>query len=183
LVAEDGMAVKGAQAVGQFGMTLIVQDVAAAADFYRDVIGATEIRRHRAHNHGEAPGEEVLAAEMQLAGVYLKVVKENPRWREAPRPDWPRSPLSAGAPSTGIDLYVDDVDELFTRAVEAGASPQIANRGPENAYWGDRIVQFYDPFGHFWRVLTRLEEVGEDELPTRFQAQCEAYREAKRGTA
>jgi len=36
------MAVKGKQSIGQIGITLIVQDVAAAADFYRDVIGAEE---------------------------------------------------------------------------------------------------------------------------------------------
>mgnify|MGYP001329857781 CR=1 FL=1 len=68
------MAIKGAQAVGQFGVTLIVQDVAAAADFYRDVIGATEMRRHRAHNHGEAPGEDEDRQGKPFVGVSGKLL-------------------------------------------------------------------------------------------------------------
>ena len=40
------MAIKGKQAVGQLGVTLIVQDVASAADFYRDVLGAEEVQRN-----------------------------------------------------------------------------------------------------------------------------------------
>lgn len=180
---EGMMAIRGRQAVGQFGMTLIVRDVAAAADFYRDVLGARELRRNCMHNHGEAPGEEALSSEMELAGAYLTVVKENPRWGEAPRADWPRSPLSAGAPSTGINLYVDDVDAIFARAVAAGASPQIADGKPQDGYWGDRLVQFYDPSGHFWRLLTRIEELDEEELPERFHAQCEAVRAARRGAS
>jgi PhnB protein len=93
------MAIKGKQSVGQLGVTLIVQDVAAAADFYRDVLGAEEVQRNFSFGPNKPPGSEVLSAELKLAGAYLIVAKENPRWSEAPRPDWPRSPLSAGAAS------------------------------------------------------------------------------------
>jgi PhnB protein len=162
------MAIKGKQAVGQLGVTLIVRDVAAAADFYRDVLGAEEVQRNFSFNPSHPPENEPVSAELKLAGAQLIVAKENPRWRDAPRPDWPRSPVSAGAASSVLTIYVDDVDDVFARALAAGASPQMENHFPENAYWGDRIAQLHDPFGHVWRIQTRIEDLTEDELPARF---------------
>jgi PhnB protein len=148
------MALVGRQGAGQLGITLIVQDVAAAADFYRDVPGAEEVHRsHRLHPEA-APSAEPVSAELRLGGAYLVVSQENPRWREAPRPDWPRSPVSAGAASAFMTIYVDDVDAVFAKALAAGASPTITGGAPEDAFWGDRVVQFHDPAGHVWRVLT-----------------------------
>jgi PhnB protein len=98
------MAIEGKQAVGQLAVTLIVQDVASAADFYRDVLGADEVQRNFSFGPNKAPGTEAVSAELKLAGAYLIVAKENPRWSEAPRPDWPRSPLSAGATSVFLTI-------------------------------------------------------------------------------
>jgi catechol 2,3-dioxygenase-like lactoylglutathione lyase family enzyme len=71
------MAIKGKQSVGQLGVTLIVQDVAAAADFYRDVLGAEEVQRNFSFGPNKPPGSEALSAELKLAGAYLIVAKEN----------------------------------------------------------------------------------------------------------
>ncbi|WP_422013298.1 VOC family protein [Reyranella sp.] len=170
------MAVKGKQSVGQIGISLIVQDVAAAADFYRDVIGAEEIRRSFSHNPGEPPGPETLSAELVVAGARLYVAKENPRWREAPRPDWPRSPLSAGASSGFLIVYVDDVDDVFARALAAGATSLAPGQAPEETYWGDKVVRIIDPFGHGWVLQSRLEDVAEEDLAARFAAQRDRIR-------
>ena len=165
------MAVKGKQSIGQIGITLIVQDVASAADFYRDVIGAEEIRRSFSHTPGDPPGPDLLGVEFSLAGARLNVVKENPRWREAPRPDWPRSPTSAGASSSFLIVYVDDVDDVFARAQAAGATSLARDQGPQETYWGDKVVRIVDPFGHGWVIQSRLEDVEEADLAARFQAQ------------
>lgn len=167
------MAIQGRQAAGQLGLALIVKDVAAATDFYRDVLGAGEITRSFSPNPLDPPQEQPVSAELRLGTAYLMVTLENPRWREAPRPDWPRLPVSAGAPSAFMTLYVDDVDAVFARALAAGASPAAA---PEDAYWGDRVAQFHDPFGHVWRVLARREEVAPEELSGRFAAALAAHR-------
>ena len=173
------MAIKGKQSVGQIGITLIVQDVAAAADFYRDVIGAEEIKRNFSHDWVDAPGPEVVGVEFSLAGARLNVVKENPRWREAPRPDWPRSPTSAGASSGFLIVYVDDVDDVFARAVAAGATCLAKGQGPEETYWGDKVVRIIDPFGHGWVIQSRLEDVEEADLAARFEAQRARIRAAR----
>ncbi len=177
------MAIKGSQHIGQLGVCLIVKDVEAAARFYADVLGATEIRRHYSWSPIDPPGPEAISVEMLLGDVYLRVTKENPRWPNAPRPDWPRSPQSAGAPSTAFTLYVDDVDAVLAKALAVGATTQTDDKTPENAHWGDRVIQIYDPAGHFWRLQTRLEDVDIDELPARFEAQRAAYRAARQAQA
>ncbi|PZR11299.1 MAG: hypothetical protein DI532_15860 [Azospirillum brasilense] len=117
------MAIRGSQAPGELGITLIVQDVARAADFYRDILGATELRRSHALHPGAEPGMEAFWAELRLSGTPLFVTRENPRWRDAPRPDWPRAPVSAGAASSFLTLYVEDVDALLVKL-----SPQARGR-------------------------------------------------------
>ena len=173
------MAIIGRQDVAQLGLALIVRDVAAAADFYRDVLGAQEIIRNFAPNPLDEPSVEPVSAELRLGGTYLMVTLENPRWREAPRADWPRSPVSAGAASAYMTLYVDDIDAVFARAKAAGAEPTRKNDAPENGFWGDRVVQFHDPFGHVWRILTRVEDVEPAELAPRMTAMIEAHRAAR----
>ena len=173
------MAIRGGLRVGQLGVTLIVRDVAAAAAFYIDVLGAEEVHRHSSPLPTDPPGPDTHAVELRLGDAYLIVAKENPRWQEAPRPDWPRSPQSAGAASTAFTLYVDDVDDVLARAIAAGASPQTREGTPEDAFWGDRVVQFHDPAGHVWRIQTQLEDVDPADLPARFAAQCAAHRAAR----
>jgi PhnB protein len=170
------MAVKGGLRIGQLGVTLIVQDVAGAAAFYVDVLGFEEVRRHSSPIPTDPPGPDVHSVELRLGNAYLIVARENPRWKDAPRPDWPRSPTSAGAASAAYTLYVDDVADVMERALAAGATPQTRRRTPEDTYWGDRVVQFYDPFGHIWRIQQRVEDVEFDDLPARFEAQRAAYR-------
>jgi PhnB protein len=157
------MAVRGGLRAGELGVTLIVRDVAVAAEFYRIVLGAQEIRRH-----GSA--SQIDAVEMKLGGAALVVTKENPCWREAPRPDWPRSPDSAGAATSFFTVHVADVDAVLSRAIAMGASPQARGARPEDVYWGDRVAQFHDPSGHVWRIQTRLEDDEPDDLPSRFAA-------------
>ncbi|HEY4251427.1 MAG TPA: VOC family protein [Roseomonas sp.] len=164
------MAIRGGLRAGQLGVTLIVRDVPAAAAFYRAVLGAREIARYRGTDP-VPPGEAAPdAIEMRLGDAHLLVTVENPRWREAPRPDWPRSPESAGTTSTAFTLYVDDVDAVFAQALAAGATRRIPTDGPEDSYWGDRVAQFLDPAGHPWRIQTRREDIERAELPARLAA-------------
>lgn len=157
------MAIRGGLCAGELGVTLIVRDVAVAAEFYRIVLGAQEIRRH-----GSA--SEVDAIEMKLGEAALVVTRENPRWREAPRADWPRSPASAGAATSFFTVHVTDVDAVLSRAIAMGASPQARGARPEDVYWGDRVAQFHDPSGHVWRIQARLEDIDPDDLPARLAA-------------
>lgn len=171
------MAVIGSRRVGEFGVTLIVKNVARAATFYADVLEAEEIERHHAPSPVDPPGNDLCSVEMRLGAAYLLVVKENPRWRDAPRPDWPRAPQPAGATSSLFSLYVDDVDTVLARALAAGATPRNAEgHEAEDSYFGDRVAQFHDPEGHVWVISTRIEDVERADLPARLTAALEERR-------
>jgi uncharacterized glyoxalase superfamily protein PhnB len=49
--------------------------------------------------------------------------------------------------------YVADVDSVFRKAVDAGATP---TREPTDWPWGDRVGGFQDPFDNRWWVATYL---------------------------
>jgi PhnB protein len=75
-------------------------------------------------------------------------------------------PTLGGTPVTMM-VYVEDVDDVFRRAVEAGAT---ADRAVEDQFYGDRAGQFTDPFGHKWFVATHIEDVPPDEMEKRAAA-------------
>jgi PhnB protein len=70
-----------------------------------------------------------------------------------------------------INIYVEDVDDVFNRAVQAGAK---ALRQPENHSYGDRMGSFEDPFGHWWSVSSRIEDVPLEEIVKRAEAEMKA---------
>jgi PhnB protein len=169
------MAIEGGLRVGQIGISLIVHDVTAATEFYCTVLGAEKTASYFTPRSPEG-SSQVASVELRFGEAYLTVQQENPRWREAPRPDWPRSPVSAGSASVGFTLYVDDVDDVFARALEAGATSQTPH-GPQSSHWGDRVVQINDPFGHLWRLQTRIEDVTFEDFAERLEhrtEKCEA---------
>jgi PhnB protein len=64
-------------------------------------------------------------------------------------------------------MYVDDVDAVVRRAVDAGAtiSMEVADQ-----FWGDRFGSITDPFGHEWSIATHVEDVPPEEMAERAKA-------------
>ena len=60
--------------------------------------------------------------------------------------------------------YVDDVDDLYERAVEAGATVLMPL---QDCFWGDRYAIIRDPFGHRWSMATRIEDLSPRQLQKR----------------
>jgi uncharacterized glyoxalase superfamily protein PhnB len=60
-----------------------------------------------------------------------------------------------------IHLYVDDVDAVWTRAVEAGAKPLMP---VTDMFWGDRYGQIEDPFGHRWSIATHKRDMTPEQM-------------------
>jgi PhnB protein len=77
-----------------------------------------------------------------------------------------RSPQALGGSAVSIFLYVDDVDAVFNRAVEAGAKSDMP---PSDMFWGDRFGKLTDPFGHLWGIATHVEDVAPEEMARRAQ--------------
>ncbi len=73
-------------------------------------------------------------------------------------------PRAIGGTPVTLNLYVEDVDAVFAKAIEAGAK-QL--RPVEDQFYGDRSGQFEDPFGHRWNVSTHVEDVSPEEMQSR----------------
>ena len=74
------------------------------------------------------------------------------------------------APPAGDDdcyslgLYVPDVDDVVARAVAAGATV----REPVSTFVsGDRYGSLRDPFGVRWSIMTRVEDLSEEQSSAR----------------
>ena len=99
-------------------------------------------------------------AEIRIGDSVLFLVDESPMMGN-------KSPLTLGGSPTSIQLYVEDCDALFNRAVAAGAKVvmPIADQ-----FWGDRWGQVADPFGHTWGIATHKEDLSRDEMMERSKA-------------
>lgn len=139
---------------GQLTPYLCIDGAGAAIEFYRDVFGATERMRMG------APGGKVGHAELQFGDSVLMLADEFPDM------DF-RSPKATGGTPVTLNLYVEDVDAVFERAVQAGAT---ALREPEDQFYGDRSAQLEDPFGHRWSLSTHVEDVSPEEMERRMSS-------------
>lgn len=130
--------------------SIIVQDPDAAIALYEKAFGAEEVMCLR------MPDGSVMHAELKFGDCILMLGGE-----------WPtmgmKAPL-AGHSSSGLHLYVQDVDKAFKRAVDAGCTVIMP---PDNMFWGDRYAKVSDPFGHVWGLATHIEDVSPDECARR----------------
>ncbi|HKH70221.1 MAG TPA: VOC family protein [Vicinamibacterales bacterium] len=130
---------------------IAVKGVAAAIDWYTKALGADELLRNTAPD-----GASIMHAELLLGDSRFFVVDEFP--------DSMASPASLGGTSVTLHLYVRDVDTLFNRAVEAGATVLMP---VADQFWGDRYGILRDPFGHRWSIASRIEDLSPKKLQDR----------------
>ena len=133
---------------------LSVVGAAKAIDFYKEVLGATERMRMG------TPDGAVAHAEIQLGDSVIMIGEEMPGGDDP-------SPTRLGGSPVALFVYVEDVDEIFKRAMEAGGT---SVREPEDHFYGDRVAMFDDPFGHRWNIATHIEDVSPEEMEKRAAA-------------
>jgi PhnB protein len=66
-----------------------------------------------------------------------------------------------------IHVYVNDVDAVYKRALQAGA---ISLREPADQFYGDRSAGVKDLSGNHWWIATHKEDVPPAELKKRAEA-------------
>ena len=74
------------------------------------------------------------------------------------KPDWPWTPAF-------LRLYVVDADLTYQQAIAAGGTSVTS---PGTMPWGDRVARVRDPFGNLWWIMTRLEDLTEEEQAERW---------------
>ena len=133
---------------------LCVDGASAAIEFYRTVFAATERMRM------PEPDGRLGHAELEIGTAVVMLSDEFPDLGI-------RGPKTIGGTPVTLSLYVENVDEVFARAVDAGAT---VLRPVKDQFYGDRTGQFEDPFGHRWSVATRIEDLSAQEMAERAAA-------------
>ena len=119
---------------------LIVENAAEMLDFLAAAFGAVERLRV------PMPGGGIGHAEVEINGAVMMLSDSIPEYP---------------ATNTLIHLYVTDVDAVYARAIEAGATSDAA---PEDQFYGDRIGRITDPSGNRWTIATHVKDIDPDEI-------------------
>ena len=132
---------------------LVVDDAAAAIDFYVKAFDAVEL--------GRVPGPDgkLIHAAVRINGFTVMLNDDFPEACGGKS----MTPKSLGGTPVTIHLIVDDVDTRFRRAVDAGATV-VAELTDQ--FWGDRSGVVADPFGHHWSMGQPVREVSMEEIQT-----------------
>lgn len=108
---------------------LVVSNGAEAIAFYTNAFGAESFGVHY------TPDGKLMHAELKIGDARLMLADEFPSVGCA-------SPKTLGGTTVVLNLYSEDVDTLFDRAVRAGA---MVTMPLANQFWGDRYGQITDP--------------------------------------
>jgi PhnB protein len=131
---------------------LIVRGAMQAIEFYQRAFGATLISASP-----DGPGGKITHATLKMGDSILMLSDEFPEWKCL-------GPESIGGTPVTIHVYVENVDEVFQRAVNEGASVAMPL---QDQFWGDRYGQVVDPFGHRWSLATHVENLTREEIAQR----------------
>jgi PhnB protein len=134
---------------------IAVTPAGEAIAFYTEVFGATLLAST------EMPGPDgtvqVAHAVLDFANGRLELGEPNPSFHLAA--------LSGGDDAVySMGLYCADVDAVVARAVERGA---VVREPATDFVSGDRFASIRDPFGVRWSVMTRIEDISDDESARR----------------
>ena len=104
-------------------------------DFFRAAFGAEEAARY------EGPDGSIVHAKIRLGDSSLELSEAR----------GPYQPMPAG-----LHYFVDDVDAVYHRAIEAGG---VSISEPADMPYGDRSAGVTDPAGNSWFIATHVRDV------------------------
>jgi PhnB protein len=130
---------------------LTVDDGKAAIEFYKKSFGATDVETM------EAPDGRVAHASLQIGDSKIMLSDQFPQ-------SACKTPKELGGTTIAVFLFVEDVDSAVQDAADAGATVTME---PADQFWGDRLGQVTDPFGHVWQIATHVEDLAPEEIERR----------------
>ena len=133
---------------------LVVKGAVRAIEFYKQAFGATELMRI------PGPNDTIMHAEIRIGDSVIMLADEMPGGPY-------RSPEAFGGSPVSLMVYIENVDNVFARALSLGAR-QV--REVQDQFYGDRSGNLIDPFGHVWTVATHVEDVSPEEMKRRMEA-------------
>ncbi len=113
---------------------VVISGVDKLIDFTKKVFGAQEV------HVSKRPDGSVMHAEIRI-GNSIVMMGQSPEGKQFP---------------AMLHLYLEDVDGVYRRAIEAGAKPV---REPADQPYGDRTGGVEDAFGNQWWIATHIQDV------------------------
>lgn len=129
---------------------LVINDAALEIDFLQNAFGA------KVEHCSRRPTGEIMHASLQVGTSKLMLGQAAGPFKALP---------------AAIYMYVEDVDAVYRRALEAGAKSTME---PSNQFYGDRNAGVEDANGITWWLGTHIEDIPEEELARRSAAHAAA---------
>ena len=126
--------------------TIIVNGAARLTEFLKKTFDAKVLTSI------PGPNNTIAHSEVQIGDSRLMIADAGPMF---------------AAQASSFYLYVPNCDELYKRALAAGAKSE---REPTDQFYGDRNASVIDEFGNRWAVGTHVEDVSDEELGRRMKA-------------
>ena len=137
---------------------LYIDGAAAAIEFYKKAFGATEVVRM------PNPDGKIGHAEIKIGDSHVMLADQNEQVKAY-------GPKHYGGAPGSLMVYVEDVDSVFQRAVDAGAT---VTRPVADQFYGDRNGGIEDPFGHHWFISTHFRDVSPEEMKQAMEQMADA---------
>ncbi|MGZ4048722.1 MAG: VOC family protein [Bacteroidia bacterium] len=134
---------------------LSIKNAEKAIEFYKKVFNAKEIGRLK------TPDGKIGHCELQIGDSRIMMAEEISGMGG-------KSPQTLGGSPIGLCLYVENADEVYKRALAAGAKVD-KNMEMKDQFYGDRSGTVTDPFGYSWTIGTHVEDVPYDKMQTRYE--------------
>src|SRR4029077_16836725 len=125
---------------------VVVDGALGLIDFLKQVFSAGEDEVYK------GPDGRVIHAELRIGDSVLMISDSNPQFAALP---------------AMVNVYTEDVDATYKRALNAGAT---SLREPSNQFYGDRTAGVKDAHGNQWWIATHVEDVSAEELERRMKA-------------
>ena len=132
---------------------IVVSPAVAALDFYQKVLGA------RLVDVTTFPNEPELIAHAELDFGSGAITLSDPMEGYGLA-----APAAGVAATFSLAVYVQNVDDVAKAAEAAGSE---VREKPMTFVTGDRFASIIDPFGVRWSVMTRVEDLSEEESAAR----------------
>jgi uncharacterized glyoxalase superfamily protein PhnB len=98
------------------------------------------------------PDGVVMHAEVKIGDSKMMMGEPMGEWKARP---------------CALYLYVEDVDAVYQRAIQAGGTSVTE---PSDQFYGDRTGGVIDPSGNYWGIATHVEDVSHEEMEKRAAA-------------
>ena len=146
---------------------LRIKGAAEAVEFYRRAFGAKKRMQLKM-------GDRIGHAEIEIGGCVIMMADEFPEMGVV-------GPKTMKGTTVTMCVYVADVDKAMAKAEAAGGKVRMP---AADMFYGHRMGQIEDPFGHVWMLQKEIEKVTPREMQKRadkMMAEMSAAAPGKKG--